>query len=200
MIAYLKGRLIRKSASSAVIETAGVGYSVGLSSQTVEQLPEVGSITELEIYHHRTEADEKLYGFSGLRDKEIFEKLITVKGIGPKVGLGAMSGLTADQIIQAIVNGDARTLALAPGIGRKTAERITLELGDKLKDMDVQAAGESGESSRPAPAVREAVSALEALGYRKSEAERAVQQIARESGSGKADVQSLIRSALQLLQ
>ncbi len=200
MIAYLKGVLTEKHAGHVVIECGGVGYMAGVRGYTLSALPPTGTEMRMEIYHHRTEADEKLFGFAEEEEKRLFEKLITVKGVGPKVALGVLSGMSPKRVADAIRSAQVKALSAAPGIGKKTAERIVLELADKLPAGD-SGSGRAGESrgGTGSDAVNEAVSALEALGYKRSAAEKAVQDCLKEDGVNESRVQDLIKAGLQRL-
>ncbi len=197
MIAYLKGILTEKGTTHVVVEAGGVGYMAGVSSYTLSALPAEGAEVKLEIHHHRTEADERLYGFAETDEKRLFEKLITVKGVGPKVALGVLSGMSPGRVSDAIRARQIKTLSSAPGIGKKTAERIVLELSEKLPAMST-----SGGEGRPAGGspdlISEAVSALEALGYKRGSAEQAVRDSATEAGKN-PNVQDLIKAGLRRL-
>lgn len=201
MIAHLRGILAEKGTGHVIVEAGGVGYIAGVSAQTLGALPETGSEVRLDIYHHRTEADERLFGFASAIEKQLFEKLITVKGVGPKVALGVLSALDGEQLVRSITTQDVRALSTAPGIGRKTAERIVLELSDKMTDMHTLApvGGVAASKRGSGTAAAEALSALEALGYRRAAAEKALQSVLQAGEGGAADVQALIKAALRHL-
>ncbi|MEX1010927.1 MAG: Holliday junction branch migration protein RuvA [Balneolaceae bacterium] len=170
MIAYLKGALHSKSEGEALVETGGVGYRVEISSRTEEALPGEGEPVTLLIYHHITENDQRLFGFSDEQEKALFEQLITVKGIGPRLGLTILSGMSTPLLIDAITSRDLSSLSGISGIGKKTAERMVLELKDKIFS--------TGSAKSPAGSAGSvtgsAVSALEALGFKRRDAEKAV--------------------------
>ena len=132
MIAHLRGKLLVKHPNQAVIETHGVGYEVNISVPTFSDLPEVGTETALHIYTHVREDVIALYGFAQAREKQLFEKLMTVSGIGAKLAITILSGMAADEMAAAIRGNDVARLTKIPGIGKKTAERMVLELRDKL--------------------------------------------------------------------
>src|SRR6202050_3281663 len=132
MIAHLRGRLLAKHPNQAVVETAGVGYDVTISIPTFSDLPSLGSEVALHIHTHVREDQIALYGFLRLPEKQLFEKLITVSGIGPKLAITILSGMPADEMVAAIRGGDLARLTRTPGICKKTAERMVLELRDKL--------------------------------------------------------------------
>jgi len=197
MIAYLNGTLAEKHHDYAILEVQGIGYEVEISTQTYEQLPGEGEKLKLLIHHHITDNDQRLFGFSSPEEKELFELLITVKGVGPKLGLTILSGLPAPQITAAIVQSDKGALTQISGIGKKTAERMLLELKDKIADISAEVAAGSA-ASVSGNLKQEAVSALESLGFRKRDAEKAVTSAAGENGSID-DVQELVKKALSLL-
>ncbi len=194
MIAYLQGILAEKTESYIIIDTGGVGYQVGISTQTLSDLPKTGERVKVFTYHHFTDSEQRLFGFLSMDEKALFEKLITVKGVGPKLALGILSGMPHGDLIEVISRHDAISLSRIPGIGKKTAERIVLELGDKLAKI-----GSSGDAQTQASgsAAMETISALESLGYRKNEAQKAVQQALKENRD--ADVSELLKNALRVL-
>ena len=199
MIAYLKGPIMFKEKDHLVLEAGGVGHRVEVSTQTLSSLSMEGDIATLLIHHHFTESDQRLFGFSTLQEKHLFELLITVKGIGPKLGLTILSGMNVASLVEAIHHGQAKTLATIPGIGGKTAERMVLELKDKIFRTDSAAtAGASSPSIRSAnPARDEAIIALESLGYRRKDAEAAIQTLVTRHPDD--DTPALLRKALTLL-
>ncbi len=194
MIAYLEGKLADKSDGAAVIDIGGIGYRLEISNQTLTNLPSAGTKIKLLVHHHFTENDQRLFGFWSQKEKNLFEKLITVKGIGPKSGLTILSGMPAPALIEAIVTKDIAALSRIPGIGKKTAERMVLELKDKLfEGRDSVAVSESGDTAT-SNIREEAISALEALGFKKRDAEKAVMKL---KDSDKSEgVSSLVKKAL----
>lgn len=194
MIAFLKGYIEEKREGEVTLDVQGVGYSVEISSITQEQLESAGSEVKLLIYHHITDSDQRLFGFFSTDEKALFEKLITVKGVGPKLGLTILSGLPAGQLIGAITNGEAGTLSKVPGIGKKTAERIIVELKDKLAEYAASAGVSPVTSGESSGVTGEAISALEALGFKKKESEQAVMKALKET-DGK-DASTVIKKAL----
>ena len=135
MIAYLKGTIHAKSEEQIIVDVRDVGYQLEISNQTLSRLPDKGEEVELLVYHHVTDNDQRLFGFMDQNEKDLFELLITVKGVGPKLGLTILSGLPAEQITGAIVQKDKSALSQIKGIGKKTAERMILELKDKMSEM-----------------------------------------------------------------
>ena len=196
MIAFLKGFIEDKRSDSVLLDVQGVGYKVEVSTQTIDQLESAGSEIKLLIYHHITENDQRLFGFFSKDEKQLFEQLITVKGVGPKLSLTILSGLPASNLISAITGGDAVALSRVPGIGKKTAERIIVELREKLKSMD------SGSGMAPASGssgvLEEAIQALVALGFKPKESEQAAIKVINEGES--SDSSAVIRKALGLLK
>ena len=194
MIAHLRGRLLAKRPNQAIIETCGVGYDVTVSVPTFLDLPGVGGEVELHVHTHVREDQIALYGFLGLAEKHLFEKLITVTGIGPKLAITILSGMAADEMVGAIRSNDVARLTRIPGIGKKTAERMVLELRDKLP---VQGA----EDMKVPPAMGEVeedvLSALMNLGYQRATAERALMAVTK---NGKeAAFETTFREALGVL-
>ena len=196
MIAFLKGFIEEKREGEVLLDVQGVGYLVEISSITQEQLKSAGSEVKLLIYHHITDSDQRLFGFFSADEKALFEKLITVKGVGPKLGLTILSGLPADQLIGAITNEEAGTLSKVPGIGKKTSQRIIVELKDKLTEY-AASAGVTPTSSADSSVTGEAISALESLGFKKKESEQAVMKVIKNTGSDDASV--VIKKALASL-
>jgi len=190
MIAHLRGKLLAKHPNQAIVETGGVGYDVTISVPTFSDLPGVGSEVALHIHTHVREDVIALYGFLRAGEKQVFEKLITVSGIGPKLAITILSGMAADEMIAAIRGNDLARLTRIPGIGRKTAERLVLELRDKLPAGGGDVAAVSGLG-----AVEEDVmSALVNLGYQRAAAEKAVRAAAK-NGS----FETMFREALGVL-
>lgn len=196
MIAFLKGHIEEKKSDSVLLDVQGVGYKVEVSSQTLDQLTSAGSDVKLLIHHHITDSDQRLFGFFTSDEKGLFEKLITVKGVGPKLGLTILSGLPASNLISAITQSDAAALSRVPGIGKKTAERIILELKEKLTDLAGGASASSLKGGKKGE-MNEAIQALEALGFKTREAEQAVMKVLNDSGD--QDTSALIRKSLALL-
>ncbi len=192
MIAYLNGTLATKKEQECIIDVSGVGYRVEISTQTLETLPDTGKEARLLVYHHFTESEQRLFGFASQKEKNLFERLITVKGIGPKLALTILSGMQASVLMEAIVMQDTSTLSGISGIGKKTAQRMVLELKDKLFDESQPSVVTGDDSTRSKR--EEAVSALEALGFSKRESGQMVNQIAGKNP--KATVSEIVKQAL----
>jgi Holliday junction DNA helicase RuvA len=191
MIAHLRGKLLVKHPNQVVVETAGVGYEVSISVPTFSDLPPAGSEVALHIHTHVREDLIALYGFSQPAEKQLFEKLMTVSGIGAKLAITILSGMAADELAAAIRGNDLARLTKIPGIGKKTAERMVLELRDKLPP----AAGVST-PAQPAMSTMEedVLSALINLGYQRPVAEK-VLAAAVKNDKGKS-FDALFRAAL----
>jgi Holliday junction DNA helicase RuvA len=192
MIAYLNGSVAKKSTGQLIIDVSGVGYRVEVSTITQEKLPKEGSKIQLLIYHHFTDSDQRLFGFSEQKEKNLFERLITVKGIGPKLGLTILSGMPANELIQAIVTQDTGALSGISGIGKKTSQRMVLELKDKLFDESEPSVVSDNGQTRDRR--EESSSALQALGFRKQDANKVVSKII--SKSPDAGVSDIVKQAL----
>ena len=152
MIAHLRGRLLSKTPNQAIVECAGVGYDVTISVATFSALPSEGAEAALHIHTHVREDQIALFGFSETQEKRLFEKLLTISGIGPKLAITVLSGIGSDRLVTAIRSGDHATLTRIPGIGKKTAERVVLELKDKLDDLAVAIPTTSGAPTTAPPA------------------------------------------------
>jgi Holliday junction DNA helicase RuvA len=194
MIAHLRGKLLAKHPNQAVVETAGVGYDVTISVPTYSDLPAVGAEVALHIHTHVREDLIALYGFLRPSEKLLFEKLISVSGIGPKLAITVLSGMAAQDVIGAIRGNDVARLTRIPGIGKKTAERMVLELRDKMPEAGTAAAPAASAMS----AVEEDVlSALMNLGYQRPAAEKALAAVLKNGRSGSFD--AMFREALASL-
>jgi Holliday junction DNA helicase RuvA len=196
MIALLQGELHTIKSDFVILLTGGVGYRVEVSTPTSQSLSKTGSdqIT-LFIYHHITEGDQRLFGFLSTDEKGVFELLITVKGIGPRLALTILSGMNPATLMEAIHSGQAKILSTIPGIGLKTAERMVLELKDKLFSPAGSPSSQTGATSQNHA---EAIAALEALGFKKKDTESAVLSILNEDPS--LDTGAIIRKALATLK
>ena len=187
MIAYIKGTLERRAESYIIIETGGIGYQIFVSPATLAKLPQTGEMVKVFTYFSVKEDGVSLYGFASAEEQEMFHKLLTVSGVGPKGALGFLSQLTPQEIILAIISEDVKTLSKAPGVGRKTAQRVILELKDKFKTEEALSMGQEVqgivETSVGGDAKFEAIDAMTALGYSRSEAAKAVNAVAAEGMS-----------------
>ena len=194
MIAHLRGTLLAKRPNQAIVETHGVGYDVSISVPTFTEMPAAGADVALHIHTHVREDALSLYGFLRLAEKQLFEKLLTVSGIGPTLAIKILSGMPADEMVGAIRGGDLARLTRIPGIGRKTAERMVLELRDKLVPAE-------DESQHPAytgfrPPEEDVLSALTNLGYQRPMAERALNSL---QDRDRMPFDALLKQSLQAL-
>ncbi|MDQ7063807.1 MAG: Holliday junction branch migration protein RuvA [candidate division KSB1 bacterium] len=193
MIGFLRGKIVERQPTQVLMDVQGVGYEVIIPVSTYEKIQnEDGDITLMTYLHVREDAMQ-LFGFHTAEEKALFLKLIQVNGVGPKVAIGVLSGCSVDEFKRSVREGDIARLKTLPGIGKKTAERIVLELKDKV-DAVAGAAPAVGED-RPDRTVEEALLALVSLGYSKGQAEKIIQQLLREGAE--RSVEELIRLALQ---
>jgi holliday junction DNA helicase RuvA len=193
MIARLTGRLAQKSPEGLIVDVHGVGYRVFVSLTAFAALPAEGEEVTLGIHTHLRETALDLFGFMHPAEQHLFGALITVSGIGPRMAQNILSGVPADELTAALADGNVARLVAVPGIGKRTAERLVVELQDRARKLAVAAPSAAGGA---AESDAEAVSALVNLGYRQAEAERAVRAVAASGGRDLADV---IRRALQKL-
>jgi Holliday junction DNA helicase RuvA len=191
MIAHLRGKLLVKHPNQVIVETGGVGYDVTISVPTFSDLPNLGGEVSLHIHTHVREDQLALYGFLRLAEKQLFEKLLTVSGIGPKLAITILSGMQADEMVGAIRGNDLARLTRIPGIGRKTAERMVLELRDKLPPP---AAGKEPTTPVVTPVEEDVLSALLNLGYQRAAAEKTLAAAVKNGNTTSFDV--LFREAL----
>lgn len=190
MIAYLKGNLIKKSTSQAILDVGGVGYRVWIPLSTYLKLGNLNETMELFIYTHLTDNSLSLYGFSTEEEREIFLKLISISGIGPKLALNILSGIEASDLEDAIRKSDVARISLIPGIGKKTALRIAVELQEKLEKKE-RALVASGFEEK-----EDLISALMNLGFKRKEVETVVDD-AIKSLSLEAGFEKLLRDSLK---
>jgi Holliday junction DNA helicase RuvA len=195
VIAHLRGRILEKQPNRIVVDVGGVGYDVAVPLSTFYGLGEAGAEIVLRIHTHVREEAISLYGFGSRLEQELFERLISISGIGPKVALAVLSGIEPTELIRAIQRGDLVRLTAIPGVGKKTAERIVLELKDRLPRHD---AAEPSEGLIEAPAVRDDIlSALMNLGYHRPLAEKAVDAAMKTIQDG--DFERTLKQALREL-
>ena len=197
MIAHLRGRLLTKHPNQAILECGGVGYDVAISVATFTALPAEGTEAGLHIYTRVAEDQLALYGFADPQEKRLFEKLLTITGIGPKLAITVLSGIAHERLINAIRAADHATLTKIPGIGKKTAERVVLELKDKLDDLAYPTAQPSP-NQHQTPAAEDALSALVNLGYNRPAAQKAIDAATKIHPD--ADFESLFRAAMSSIR
>ena len=199
MISHLRGTLFEKHPNQIVVDVHGVGYEVAIPVSAYSSLPEQGAPVRLHIYQHVREDILALYGFITKDDKALFEKLIAVSGIGPRLAITALSGLTTEDLVSAIRSGAVEQLVRIPGVGKKTAERMVLELRDKLGPVGASAAGVGGAPRSAFSTIEEdVISALMNFGASRGSAETAVTKARSESESNEFD--ALFRRALKLVR
>ena len=197
MIAHLRGRILEKHPNRIIVEVNGVGYDVSVPLSTFYGLSEPGGEIALRIHTHVREDALALYGFASLLEQELFERLIGVSGIGPKLALAVLSGIEPLELVQAIERGDLARLTAIPGVGKKTSERLVLELKDRLPHVRPAAVAVGGEPQ--APALRDdLLSALTNLGYHRPLAEKAVESALRAAGPD-AGFERTLKQALREL-
>ncbi len=196
MIGYLRGTILEKHPNQVILEAAGVGYDVQIPISTFTALPEQGGTAALRIHTHVREDALLLFGFATPEEKSVFERLISVSGIGPKLAITVLSGLPTGELIAAIRSSDLPRLIRIPGIGKKTAERIVLELKDKL--MAVDATGKAAPAAEAGPSYsmleRDVLSALQNLGCSRPAAEEALRKVLEKGAPG--EFEPLFRAAL----
>jgi Holliday junction DNA helicase RuvA len=192
MIAYLKGTLIDKTPGRVVVDTGGVGYAAAIPVSSFVELGEIGGTVELFVHTHLSDDALALYGFVSREEKDMFLKLIAISGIGPKLALNVLSGIAPADLEDAVRASDLARISLVPGIGKKTALRITMELQDKLEKKEKLLAGQGS------PEKEDLLSALQNMGFRRKEAERAADQTLAANKSG-TEFEKLLRDSLKRL-
>ena len=196
MIAHLRGKLIFKQPGQAIIEAAGVGYDITISVPTFTALPVAGAEASLHIHTQVSEDQIALFGFLEREEKRLFERLITVSGVGPKLAIKMLSGLSSERTVQAIRGQDHAQLTRIPGVGKKLAERLVVELKDKLDDFAVAPTRVAAQG----PAVEDVLSALVNLGYQRPAAEKAIENAIAKDKSLAAEFDALFRGALKTIR
>ncbi len=205
MIAYLSGTLLSKQATSAIVDVGGVGYEVAIPLSTFYELGDAGSPVQLRIYTHVREDAIQLFGFKTARERELFLQLISVNGVGPGLAIKLLSGMNADEMIASIRTNNLVRLVAIPGVGRKTAERLVVDLRDKIAslsspDLEEEFAAKAAAAGGPITedSIRnDAMSALANLGYQKMAAEKAVKTAIDEGGE--LSVEVILRRSLRSL-
>lgn len=195
MIAYVKGTLAGKSPTRAVVEAGGIGYELSISLTTYDELPLCGESVKLLAITAIREDTIRLYGFSAEEEADLFRQLLAVPGIGPKLALAILSGIRVDRFRGAVLAGDAAALSRVPGIGRKSAERLIVELRSKFEKAEADA-GREGRGAGRGGLVEEATLALETLGMRGDQAGRAVERVLARRKGDEPTVEELVREVL----
>jgi len=197
MIAYIRGVLAEKDPGRVVVEAAGVGYEMLISLNTFDALPRKGEEVKLLAWHCVREDDEALYGFSAEDEREMFMKLTQVSGVGPKIALAILSGSSIGELSLAIASGNAKRISSIKGVGKKTAEKICIELKDKVNAISALAAtSRRGGKDDKGPIVHDAILALSALGFGDEAANKMVAEVLASSPDVK-DVETIVRLSLQ---
>ena len=194
MIAHLRGRILRKAPQELVLDVAGVGYRVTIPLSTFYRLGEPGAEVSLLTHTHVREDTFALFGFVSASEQALFERLISVAGVGPRLAIGILSGIEAPDLVGALRSGDVTRLTRIPGVGKKTAERLVVELKDKMEGLE---GTEPSREGAPTAGQDDLVSALVHLGYSRNEAERGVERALAEGGDGRFE--ELLRRTLRVL-
>lgn len=197
MIARLSGTLLEKRADGVVVDASGVGYLVHLSQQSLAKLPPAGARVDLRTHTHVREDALQLFGFATPEEEELFGLLISVSGVGPKLAMNVLSGMPAGELAAALVGAELGRLTQIQGVGKKTAERLVLELKDKLLKSGLAQRAQGGRV-RSGDGAAALVSALQNLGYRPAAAERTAEDVRRQLGPA-APLEEQLREALRLL-
>lgn len=197
MITFLEGIIEDKQPTHVVLNVGGVGYEVIISLSSYDRLPGFGEKVRLLTHDHIREDAHQLFGFMTADERRVFTLLLGVSGIGPKIALSALSGMTVRELKVAIKDGDIKRLSAISGIGKKTAERMIVELRDKFGDGEILAAGAGGHPELESDIkLRDAVLALISLGYKRAEAQELVVRVVRHPSMADADVEAIVRKAL----
>lgn len=197
MIAYVRGTLVEKSPERAIVEAAGIGYELAIPVSTYDRLPKTGDEVKLLAYHIVREDDEALYGFASPAERELFAKLTLVSGVGPKIALAILSGASLGELSLAIASADSRRLSAIKGVGKKTAEKIVIELKDKINAIEAlsMSGGATGAQKEKA-FLLDARKALSALGFSEEAASKMVARVIAENPDA-ADTEAVVRLALK---
>ena len=203
MISFIKGYIAETTENSVILETDSIGYEIFMTGPAIEETSRMQDKIKIYTYFHVREDAMQLYGFLSRDDLEMFRLLLNVNGIGPKAAMGVLAAITADELRFAVLSDDVKTISQAPGIGKKTAQKLILELKDKLKLEDAfekklahQEENLSLKDTSLRDSRQEAVEALTALGYSSANALRAVRQVSEETGD---DVEAILKAALKQL-
>ena len=200
MIGFLRGRLVARHPPRLLLDVAGVGYEVEAPMTTFYDLPETGSEVTLHTHLVVREDAHSLFGFGRAAERDLFRSLIRINGVGPRLGLAILSGMNADEFVLCVQEGNSAALTRVPGIGKKTAERLVVELRDRLDDWGAAPATEGcrpAVAAAPADAVEEAVSALIALGYKAPEASRMVRAVETQGQPSEEIIRRALQAALR---
>jgi len=197
MIGQLRGNLVSSRSDALIIDVQGVGYEVSVPASTTNKLPVVGAPLELKIYTHVREDQLTLYGFLSDAEKEIFQLLLSISGVGPKVALTVVSEISPNELVQTVLTGNFQRFKSIPGIGKKTAERLVLELREKVKKLSTTLV--ATDTPMKSDALMDLTSALSNLGYKQNEIDRAVSHMKTDANPN-AKFEELLRKSLQYLR
>jgi Holliday junction DNA helicase RuvA len=195
MIAFLHGTLAEKTPSTVVLDVQGVGYELFISLSTYDRLPATGSKCRLLTYYHVRQDTQVLFGFAQAEEKQMFERLINVNGVGPKLALSVLSGLTVTELVAAIAESNVKRISSVHGVGKKTAERIVVELRDKVDPLEALAGRTAGGGDPRNAMLRDVILALGQLGFPQDQARKMV-QAALDADPAITDTEALLRKAL----
>lgn len=193
MITYVQGKLVEKKPTAVTIDVADIGYELLITTSTFEVLPGVGTTIKLHTHYHVREESDTLFGFATLDERAVFRILISVSGVGPKLALAALSAMNPNELRSHVVSRNLSILTKIPGVGKKTAERMVVELKDKLEPVELSSHADDSSSSHPIRS--DAVAALQALGLSRSNAEKKVDKVL--ASSADSSVEEVIRLALR---
>ena len=199
MIAHLRGQILSKSPNTIVLDCNGVGYELAISVTTYTEIADIGAEARLHVHTHVREDALLLFGFANLTEKRLFEKLLTISGIGPKLAITVLSGISAERLVGAIRGGDHATLTKIPGIGKKTAERVVLELKDKLDDLSGFSTTHITATPSLGATADDVLSALVNLGYPRPIAHKAVETAAKDTAVA-SDFELLFRASMSAVR
>ncbi|MDT8390048.1 MAG: Holliday junction branch migration protein RuvA [Lentisphaeria bacterium] len=199
MIERLNGILVECELTEVVLDVHGVGYALTIPMSTYDRLPRTGTAVQLLTYLHVREDLLQLYGFSTAEERSLFKKLIAVSGVGPRIALNILSCMTVGNFCRTIIEEDVKVLTRVNGLGKKSAERLIIELRNSISDIAPAAAFGGGVSVKESPAMLDAVAALETLGFKAEKARTTVQAIAADMPDADRSAENLIRKALQKL-
>lgn len=197
MFEYLSGKIVRKDPTRLVLEVGGVGYELSIPISTYHHLPKAGETAQVLTHFLVREDQHQLFGFATKEERDFFRLLFSVTGIGAKTALTVLSGIGIQELRQAIVEGNLVTLTSISGIGRKTAERMIVELREKILLLEPSGASAAGQRLAGDPLIEDSLQALVSLGYRLPDAKRALQKVLSEKQGGKHSVEDLIRASLK---
>lgn len=197
MIAQIRGRLTQKTPGSVIVEANGIGYQLFVSLSTFYDLPDSDQSVQLYTHTHVRQDLLQLYGFSTPLEKELFQILISVSGIGPKLALNILSGISPQELLASLCSGDVARLLSVPGIGRKTAERMLIDLQEKARRIEYRGVFPRTERRRADEIADDVLSALVNLGYKKSQAEKAVESVLRQGTE--ATLEEVLKASLKFL-